>query len=1044
MKKKLTQSCFFKIIIIMIFLCSTKASALFGVTTYTTSDTEINVNWKPNIFPANVASYSVFHYDRDHPGGTYGNPWIYDGNTGGTSFQIKNLMAGHCYYVRVVCNLNTGNDPLISEFLSAICTSTQSTQTLGGPFNVILNTINSKTAYVSFSFNFPSAGIGIVGFKAFYRVRGSNSGFTEGPNWFINYPDVLGDGTIYNLTPNTEYELFIQEEVKFPYVEDHCDSCYFNSATVYFITDPLCFAPKKFKKMSGTPSSISFEWDDNTPGPYKFRRCIVNADGTKGSWVTVTNIAETAYNATGLTSGNTYDFQVGITCSGINGSVTDIWTAPITIRVIPPPATPTNLNVLSVDTGYTKAMASWTTSKDANKYEILVKPTSSSTWPLIGAAGDHIIQAEVDGGGGINIISGSTSTSGIIHGLLPNETYDYKIRAINSDGYSSTSFALPSTNLTIKTLTTILPVPNTPDVNCQEALVSWSHVQTEMFDYTRYRVKGTTLWTPFTQIDITNATAYADFTELTAATQYEWQVQGSWQATATTTNIYGETINPILGDQYVDGFKNGVDFTTPPQCTDLFTDSALSVSPINLEIQLKNEINNYAVFSWINGAGTTPKSYELRYKPKNGIAWTLLRITDLSTTTPALLTGESYEWQIRSVTDVDGITYKSPYVIGNEFNTGAFKMNSATVTTATQVSILLTATTAVNNVGADTADHFELRLKDNLGTIIRQWTPQQPTLDTALTSHSFSGSIDGLSAATIYGADIRIVSKSGTASVWIPVYDLQSGLPNDPFIRTMCILCDSNFDAGNTRSTASIFNPFTKNLHDRIQNDTDVDWYKIEIPIGTLSFEILFSQSYSDIASNYTSCYFTNKGGRDYDLYLYNSAGTLLQSSTEVTYAFNDRKVLLWRNAGKVWRNYSSATTGIKTYYIKMQKKSSSLSDARECYILNYAGQSKTTARYIKPKEKPSKIADEIISGIKLVPNPATSSFTAYFNANDVGQATLSILNISGQMIHNEEITTSKGTNDKEINISQLANGIYLVKVQTDAGANTAKLIINH
>ncbi|MDD5152150.1 MAG: T9SS type A sorting domain-containing protein, partial [Flavobacterium sp.] len=86
----------------------------------------------------------------------------------------------------------------------------------------------------------------------------------------------------------------------------------------------------------------------------------------------------------------------------------------------------------------------------------------------------------------------------------------------------------------------------------------------------------------------------------------------------------------------------------------------------------------------------------------------------------------------------------------------------------------------------------------------------------------------------------------------------------------------------------------------------------------------------------------------------------------------------------------------------------------------------------------------EAINGVKLSPNPVSNRVTAYFNTKENGQSIITILNTTGQKVLSKQITTMKGANSNEIDISYLANGIYTVTVQTDNIVKTAKLVVEH
>ena len=70
----------------------------------------------------------------------------------------------------------------------------------------------------------------------------------------------------------------------------------------------------------------------------------------------------------------------------------------------------------------------------------------------------------------------------------------------------------------------------------------------------------------------------------------------------------------------------------------------------------------------------------------------------------------------------------------------------------------------------------------------------------------------------------------------------------------------------------------------------------------------------------------------------------------------------------------------------------------------------------------------------KLYPNPVKGN-TIYFDG--LSNATIQIYNIIGKLVISDKIATNK----KDINISNLAKGIYLVKINTSGNIATKRLI---
>ena len=76
---------------------------------------------------------------------------------------------------------------------------------------------------------------------------------------------------------------------------------------------------------------------------------------------------------------------------------------------------------------------------------------------------------------------------------------------------------------------------------------------------------------------------------------------------------------------------------------------------------------------------------------------------------------------------------------------------------------------------------------------------------------------------------------------------------------------------------------------------------------------------------------------------------------------------------------------------------------------------------------------------IAFFPNPTTDRITISQNGNSAEEAIISIFNIQGQQIMSEQFN---GQNKIEMDVSTLAKGIYFVKIQTNAGFESKKLVI--
>jgi hypothetical protein len=86
--------------------------------------------------------------------------------------------------------------------------------------------------------------------------------------------------------------------------------------------------------------------------------------------------------------------------------------------------------------------------------------------------------------------------------------------------------------------------------------------------------------------------------------------------------------------------------------------------------------------------------------------------------------------------------------------------------------------------------------------------------------------------------------------------------------------------------------------------------------------------------------------------------------------------------------------------------------------------------------------ADDI--HVKIAPNPASAQTEIHISNAADGQAKLEIYNVLGTLIQTSEITLGAGSNSIVLNISTLAEGIYLVRVAQNGESCVKRLKVQH
>lgn len=87
-------------------------------------------------------------------------------------------------------------------------------------------------------------------------------------------------------------------------------------------------------------------------------------------------------------------------------------------------------------------------------------------------------------------------------------------------------------------------------------------------------------------------------------------------------------------------------------------------------------------------------------------------------------------------------------------------------------------------------------------------------------------------------------------------------------------------------------------------------------------------------------------------------------------------------------------------------------------------------------------ISNNVISGMKLYPNPATNNVNVMFYSEDTENAVVSVMNLMGQTVYSTVEGVSEGYNKIQLNVNNLPAGVYMVNIRTNRGTSTQKLIV--
>ena len=251
------------------------------------------------------------------------------------------------------------------------------------------------------------------------------------------------------------------------------------------------------------------------------------------------------------------------------------------------------------------------------------------------------------------------------------------------------------------------------------------------------------------------------------------------------------------------------------------------------------------------------------------------------------------------------------------------------------------------------------------------------------TSTTNSKAITGLVASTSYQFQVQTACTSTGTSSWT----------TSATFTTIATVCQSTYDnTTNGAITGAAVIPFNTNTTGLINIAGDVDFYKFSITkAGTITLTLTTLPA-------------------DFDLYLVNSSGTTLSSS-------------LITGTTSETINYTAAKG---TYYAKVVGYSNAF-NASSCYTLKV--QLGTATKQIGNTS--------LNEFVKVYPNPANDKIQLSIKNSISDNSSFMIFDSKGRVVMQHQLQE----NLQAIDISMLARGFYLIKINNGGVINTEKFI---
>lgn len=297
-------------------------------------------------------------------------------------------------------------------------------------------------------------------------------------------------------------------------------------------------------------------------------------------------------------------------------------------------------------------------------------------------------------------------------------------------------------------------------------------------------------------------------------------------------------------------------------------------------------------------------------------------------------------------------------------------------------------TTATISWGAVTgATSYTLQFKKSTATT---WT--------SLSTTSASYNLTGLTSSTTYNWQVRTNCSSGS-SAYIAGTNFTTQASSTS-------TCTDSYETNNSFSAAKSIAANT-NITALLNTSTDTDWFKFSNTSTAKNIRVTLSNLPAD-----------------YDLRLYNSAGTLLSTSA---------------NGGNATEQIKYNNAPVGTYYIRVYGYNGAF-NASACYTLR-ADISSTAFKVNGEGENIQTESENTF--FEVYPNPNKGFFNYKIDSQITGSYSVSVKDSYGRIVYNESIDKQDQLFESTINLENYSDGIYFVVLDNGSKIETVKLLIN-
>jgi hypothetical protein len=306
--------------------------------------------------------------------------------------------------------------------------------------------------------------------------------------------------------------------------------------------------------------------------------------------------------------------------------------------------------------------------------------------------------------------------------------------------------------------------------------------------------------------------------------------------------------------------------------------------------------------------------------------------------------------------------------------------------TATSNTSVGTTTASVSWAVSTGATSYTVQYKKSTATT---WT----SVSTTTAGYNFTG----LTASTTYNWQVRTNCSSGSSTF--------STGPNFTTQATISTSCTDAYEANNSQSAAKTISVNT-NVSAVLGTSTDVDWFKFSNTSTAKNIRVTLSNLPAD-----------------YDLRLYNSAGTLLYTSANGGNAIEQIK-------------YNNAPVG--TYFIRVYGYNGAF-NASTCYTLR-ADIASTAFKQTEGAEELEEMTQQEF--VDVFPNPSNGSFTYLIDSESLGNYNVSVTDSYGRIVYQDKFNKNEQIVKNTVELQSATEGIYFVSLENGTKKHIVKLMI--